>query len=95
MDTPSVVLAYCDILSQSQSDIAHLFYFDNLFTTINLLAELEKRCVKGSGRILYNPLGICSLLKKTIYSNERSGCITNERFLPIILLHAVRMIAVQ
>ena len=51
----SVVLTFCDILSQSQPDIAHLVYFDHLYATINLLAKLEKGCVKGTGTFL--PIG--------------------------------------
>ena len=35
--SPSVVLTYYDILSQSQPDVAQLLYFDNLFTTIILI----------------------------------------------------------
>ena len=34
-----LVAEYCNILSQSQPDLVHLLYFDNLFTTINLLAK--------------------------------------------------------
>ena len=59
---PCVALTYCDI--ESQSEFANLLYFDNLFTKINLLAELENRCVKGTGTILHNRLGNYSLLKK-------------------------------
>ena len=49
-----VVLTYWDILLQSKSDFAHFLYFDSLFKTINLLAELEKGCVKGTGTIIHN-----------------------------------------
>lgn len=70
---PSVVLTYCDILSQSQPDIAHRLYFDNLFTTINLLAELEERRLKGTGTIRHNRLGNCPLLKKKDLQKRDKG----------------------
>lgn len=71
---PSVILTYADVLSQQRAKLNYHLYFDNLFTTLPLLAELEKRGLGGTGTIRENRLGSsCPLPKKKELKKKPRG----------------------
>ncbi|KAF2879901.1 hypothetical protein ILUMI_26270 [Ignelater luminosus] len=53
----SIVLQFVDTLENKTSNISYDIYFDNFFTTLQLLEELQSREHKGTGKIRENRLG--------------------------------------
>lgn len=69
---PSVILQYCDILSEIHA-LPYQIYFDNFFTTVPLLAELSKRSIRATGTIRENRLSSCKLPPKEIMKKTSRG----------------------
>lgn len=69
----SVVLEYSNVLDALQKEPYHL-YFDNFFTSLHLLEELENKGMKGTGTVRENRLQKCPLLDNTSMKKKERGC---------------------
>lgn len=67
----SVVLQYADILESTGYQNYHMF-FDNFFTSLSLLKELQFRGIKATGTVRENRINNCPLINsKNIKKKER------------------------
>lgn len=53
----SVVLEFADVLQRNNPNTPYNLYFDNFFTSVNLLKQLSIRGLKGTGTVRQNRLG--------------------------------------
>lgn len=67
---PSVILEYADILKMLGSFPYHIF-FDNFFTTVPLLDQLQKDNVRATGTIRENRMSKCPILSKNEIKKRR------------------------
>ena len=69
---PAVVLRYIDVLATLGPYPYHVF-FDNYFTTIPLLDELNARGVRGTGTIRENRMSACPIKTKVYLQKQDRG----------------------
>lgn len=69
---PSIILQYSDVLSRLGQLPYHIF-FDNFFTTVPLLHQLQSRGIRGTGTIRENRMSKCPILSKSDMKKKNRG----------------------
>jgi hypothetical protein len=64
---------YADVLQSRWENIQFHLYFDNFFTSLPLLSELENRGLKATGTVRENRTGKCLLPESKVLKKTARG----------------------
>ncbi|XP_029475784.1 piggyBac transposable element-derived protein 3-like [Rhinatrema bivittatum] len=71
------------LLSYIENPLCHEVFFDNFFTSYDLLLALQKQNIKATGTVCENRLKQCSLIETSQMKKKERGCFDNGHVLAV------------